>query len=568
MPVADADPARLQFVVDRAARLAASVSVAGNGDERRGAAAALFIDAHGLVRAVADAGGPGHVAERIVDSVLRPLATGLAGDGAAPAREIHGSRVDIDEAVWALAQAATELRARLPSDDPLTAYVAEATACLQQLALERTPDRLGRLRELQAGLSPGIQVALDGPYLVTGAERVRNWLGESIEVPPMAALCRCGLSKIKPFCDGAHAEAGFSGDKDPKRVEDRRDTYVGQQITILDNRGTCQHAGYCSDRLASAFRLDREPFVAPSGGRMDEIIRAVRDCPSGALSYALDGVEARDAVDRHGSREPAIEVTRDGPYRITGAFPLSDERGRPVARNAGASPEHYALCRCGHSQNKPFCSGMHWYVDFKDPLPGPDHEPTIFEWAGGLPALTRMTRLFYEKHVPQDPLLAPLFADMSADHPERVAKWLGEVFCGPRDYSEQFGGYKRMVSQHLGKRAHRGATRPLGSADAAVRRRGRPAERPRVPLGVRLLPRVGLAAGRGELASGRQATPGHADAALGLEHRGRVSGRPDLRPGAGVQTRPRARSRSPKPESPSASSATSSRSSASATASR
>jgi truncated hemoglobin YjbI/CDGSH-type Zn-finger protein len=199
------------------------------------------------------------------------------------------------------------------------------------------------------------------------------------------------------------------------------------------------------------FRVDREPFVAPSGGRMDEIVRAVRGCPSGALSYALDGVEARDEVDHHGTREPAIDVTRDGPYRITGAIPLTDERGRPVARTAGASLEHYALCRCGHSQNKPFCSGMHWYVDFKDPLPDPDHEPTIFEWAGGLPALTRMTRLFYEKHVPQDPLLAPLFANMSADHPERVAKWLGEVFCGPRDYSEQFGGYKRMVSQHLGK---------------------------------------------------------------------------------------------------------------------
>jgi CDGSH-type Zn-finger protein/truncated hemoglobin YjbI/ferredoxin len=280
---------------------------------------------------------------------------------------------------------------------------------------------------------------------------VRNWLGESIEVPPMAALCRCGESKLKPLCDGSHAEAGFSGEKDPKRVGDRLDTYVGQQVTILDNRGTCQHAGYCSDRLASVFRVDREPFVAPSGGRMDEIIRAVRDCPSGALSYALDGIEARDAVDHHGRRDPVIEVTRDGPYRITGALALSDERGLPIARNAGASLEHYALCRCGHSQNKPFCSGMHWYVDFKDPLPDPDRETTIFEWAGGLPALTRMTRRFYEKHVPEDPLLASVFADMSGDHPERVAKWLGEVFGGPRDYSEQFGGYNRMVSQHLGK---------------------------------------------------------------------------------------------------------------------
>lgn len=62
-----------------------------------------------------------------------------------------------------------------------------------------------------------------------------------------------------------------------------------------------------------------------------------------------------------------------------------------------------------------------------------------------------MTRIFYEKYVPADDLLAPLFANMSPDHPERVAKWLSEVFCGPRNYSEQYGGYPRMLSQHLGK---------------------------------------------------------------------------------------------------------------------
>ena len=265
------------------------------------------------------------------------------------------------------------------------------------------------------------------------------------------ALCRCGKSATKPFCDGSHADSGFTDAKDPNRVGDRRDTYVGQQVTVLDNRGLCQHSGYCTDRLATAFRVGKEPFVAPSGGRMDELIRAVRDCPSGALSYALDGVEARADVDYHDTREPAIQVSKDGPYRITGAIALVDADADDELRNAGASLEHYALCRCGQSQNKPFCSGMHWYVDFKDPVRAPDDEPTIFEWAGGLPALTRMTRLFYEKYVPQDPLLAPLFANMSADHPERVAKWLGEVFCGPHAYSEQYGGYTRMISQHLGK---------------------------------------------------------------------------------------------------------------------
>jgi truncated hemoglobin YjbI len=94
---------------------------------------------------------------------------------------------------------------------------------------------------------------------------------------------------------------------------------------------------------------------------------------------------------------------------------------------------------------------MHWYAGFKDPVPDPDREPTMFEWAGGLPALTAMTRLFYEKYVSADPLLAPLFAGMSPDHPQRVAAWLGEVFGGPKCYSEQYGGYPRMVSQHLGK---------------------------------------------------------------------------------------------------------------------
>jgi truncated hemoglobin YjbI len=80
-----------------------------------------------------------------------------------------------------------------------------------------------------------------------------------------------------------------------------------------------------------------------------------------------------------------------------------------------------------------------------------DHEPTLFEWAGGLPALLAMTRVFYSKYVPADPLIGPLFAGMSPDHPERVASWLGEVFGGPKLYSETYGGYARMISQHLGK---------------------------------------------------------------------------------------------------------------------
>ena len=182
---------------------------------------------------------------------------------------------------------------------------------------------------------------------------------------------------------------------------------------------------------------------------MDEIIRAVRACPSGALSYAIGDLEARAQVDE--AREPTIEVSKDGPYRVTGAVPLIDDAGQSVVRNQGASLEHYSLCRCGKSQNKPFCSGMHWYAGFRDPLPPSDREPSLFEWAGGFNALVRMTRRFYERYVPEDLLLAPLFASMSPDHPERVAAWLSEVFGGPPLYSERYGGYARMVGQHLNK---------------------------------------------------------------------------------------------------------------------
>jgi CDGSH-type Zn-finger protein/truncated hemoglobin YjbI len=339
----------------------------------------------------------------------------------------------------------------MTADQTSTARLQPLLAALADATDPAAAEHAAALAALQPGGTPTISVAPYGPYLVTGEPRLTTWLGEPVDNAPVMALCRCGESAIKPDCDGACVRTGFSAAKSPDREADRRDSYPGQQVTVFDNRGICQHAGLCSDRLPRVFRHGQDPFVAPSGGRMDEIIRVVRDCPSGALSYAIDDVEARTQVDHSGLREPAIEISHDGPYRVTGSIPLVDEHGGDVPRAEGSSREHYALCRCGHSQNKPFCSGMHWYVGFKDPVADPEQVPTLFEWAGGLPALLRTTRLFYEKYVPDDDLLAPIFATMSPDHPDRVAAWLGEVFGGPAAYSTQYGGYSHMISQHLGK---------------------------------------------------------------------------------------------------------------------
>jgi len=91
---------------------------------------------------------------------------------------------------------------------------------------------------------------------------------------------------------------------------------------------------------------------------VQEIIAVIRKCPSGALSYAIDGVEATPP-----ERAPMVTVADNGPYQITGGIELM-----AVKQGHGASSEHYTLCRCGASKNKPFCDGSHWDAGFRDPI--------------------------------------------------------------------------------------------------------------------------------------------------------------------------------------------------------
>ncbi|MCP3801728.1 antibiotic biosynthesis monooxygenase [Allokutzneria sp. A3M-2-11 16] len=76
--------------------------------------------------------------------------------------------------------------------------------------------------------------------------------------------------------------------------------------------------------------------------------------------------------------------------------------------------------------------------------------PSLYEWAGGASALERLTEAFYDL-VRKDDLIGPLFAHMDPAHPRHVAVWLGEVFGGPDTYTRDHGGYRHMLSQHVGK---------------------------------------------------------------------------------------------------------------------
>lgn len=83
-------------------------------------------------------------------------------------------------------------------------------------------------------------------------------------------------------------------------------------------------------------------------------------------------------------------------------------------------------------------------------VPEAKQTPTVYEWAGGSEAFERLTEVFYRRHVHDDEILGPVFANMPADHPRHVALWLAEVFGGPAGYSEHHGGYAHMVAKHIG----------------------------------------------------------------------------------------------------------------------
>ena len=74
--------------------------------------------------------------------------------------------------------------------------------------------------------------------------------------------------------------------------------------------------------------------------------------------------------------------------------------------------------------------------------------PTLFEWAGGAPAIRRLIDAFYDR-VERDDLLGPLFpGGVSEEHRANVVLWWSEVFGGPAAYTDTLGGYERMLAHH------------------------------------------------------------------------------------------------------------------------
>ena len=203
---------------------------------------------------------------------------------------------------------------------------------------------------------PKITFAPNGPILVKGEVNLKESSGKITAKNEMTALCRCGASKNKPFCDGAHSKIEFSDACESDGSKNHIQRFESDQVIVRYNKELCSHAAHCSAKLPQVFKPGETPWITPNEANPEEVIATVKKCPSGALAYEVGGQVTKD-FDR---AEPNIEVAKDGPYYVGGSIPLE---GATIAKDC--SNEHYALCRCGQSRNKPFCDGYHYDIDFK-----------------------------------------------------------------------------------------------------------------------------------------------------------------------------------------------------------
>jgi CDGSH-type Zn-finger protein len=212
-----------------------------------------------------------------------------------------------------------------------------------------------------------IKVTENGPYEVSGGVPLREmtiicdadgiayeWReGKNYPLMEKYKLCRCGQSKHKPFCDNTHEKVNFDGTETASRKPymEQAEEFKGPGLDLFDARILCTHARFC-DRAGGIWELTEK-----SGDQeaRKTAIEEARDCPSGRLVvWDKEGNEIEPEF------EPSIVLVED-PYKgVSGPIWV---RGRIIIEAADGTTyevrNRVTLCRCGKSQNKPFCDGRH-----------------------------------------------------------------------------------------------------------------------------------------------------------------------------------------------------------------
>lgn len=222
---------------------------------------------------------------------------------------------------------------------------------------------------------PRITIVENGPYLVAGGvplvnqHIVPNQEGESIEWregeplahPKEYALCRCGRSADKPFCDGTHEKVKFEGTETASRAPYRTQAgrIEGPTMVLDDAESLCAFARFCDPHGQVWNLVGMTDHARPRA----LVEYEAGHCPAGRL-VARERATGKALEPQF---DPSIGLVQDTARRISG--PIWVRGGIPVVGADGVEYEvrnRVTLCRCGASNNKPFCDGSHASTGFKD----------------------------------------------------------------------------------------------------------------------------------------------------------------------------------------------------------
>lgn len=219
--------------------------------------------------------------------------------------------------------------------------------------------------------APRVQVMKNGPLLVFGdvplvsreiilsedGDKLSWATGVALEQPSKSpyALCRCGASSNKPFCDGTHTTIDFDGTENAPTdtFSERAERYEGPGMTLLDDKASCIHAGFCGAGGTYIWSLMEKTDDA---GTRALAMAMTERCPSGRLLYEAPGASA--PVEP--SMPMQVVLIPDGPIWLTGGIPVERSDGEPFETRTRTT-----LCRCGASKTRPLCDGAHADIGFE-----------------------------------------------------------------------------------------------------------------------------------------------------------------------------------------------------------